>query len=294
LCSGQTSTISGSGAATYTLLPTGQNGVPPFTVSPLTTTAYTLVGTSPSGCISEAIASTSVFVNQTPTITINSGAICIGKSFTLIPSGASIYTLSSIFSIVTPTVSGISSYSAIGSSSSGCVSNVAISNLTVFALPTLTASTTKSVICINETTSISASGASTYTWNTSFVGSIITLSPTSTTAYTVTGTDMNGCVNTSTYTIKVSACLGINSLMGENGLIKIYPNPNSGTFNISINSVGENTSAIEIFNSLGQLVLSQKTDANSVEVDLRHQANGLYYLKIKNADQEIIKKIVKE
>ena len=71
-----------SGATTYTYS-SGSN-----VVSPLTNTSYSVTGTSALGCIGVSTAVSNVTVNTTPTITVNSGVICTGQSFTMSPSGA--------------------------------------------------------------------------------------------------------------------------------------------------------------------------------------------------------------
>lgn len=77
---------------------------------------------------------TNVYVNS-PSITINSGTICAGNSFTLSPSGAASYTYSSGSNIVTPTIT--STFFITGTDTSGCVSNApTIAQVTVIALPT--------------------------------------------------------------------------------------------------------------------------------------------------------------
>ena len=80
-----------------------------------------------------------------------------------------------------------------------------ITQLYTSALPTITTTTTASIICIGASTSITASGATTYTWMPgNLTGATITVSPTATTTYTVTGTNANGCVNTATRIITVN------------------------------------------------------------------------------------------
>lgn len=66
------------------------------------------------------------------------------------------------------------------------------------------ASATLSTICNGQSTTLSATGASSYVWNPGqFSGSSITVNPSSTTTYTVTGTT-SGCSGTSTVTITVN------------------------------------------------------------------------------------------
>ncbi|MBL7937111.1 MAG: LamG domain-containing protein, partial [Bacteroidia bacterium] len=97
ICSGQSFTLSPSGADTYTI--SGGNSI----VSPTADATYSVTGTDVNGCVSTSAAIASVTVNALPSISVNSGAICSGQSFTLSPSGADTYTISGGNSIVSPT-----------------------------------------------------------------------------------------------------------------------------------------------------------------------------------------------
>ena len=65
-----------------------------------------------------------------PTITVNSGAICAGQSFTINPTGANTYTIQGGNAVVSPSIS--STYTVIGTNAAGCQSDAfATSSLTV-------------------------------------------------------------------------------------------------------------------------------------------------------------------
>jgi gliding motility-associated-like protein len=59
------------------------------------------------------------------------------------------------------------------------------------------------VICAGETVSLSVSGALTYLWSTSQTDNPLVVTPSSTTTYSVTGTDGNGCTAEASVTITV-------------------------------------------------------------------------------------------
>jgi len=284
ICSGNSFTISPSGANTYTI--EGGNAV----VSPTANTSYTVIGTSTAGCVSQTFATSSVSVNSSPipTITVNSGAICAGNSFTITPSGASTYTFSSGNAIVTPTAN--TSYSVTGTSSLGCSAvSSAISNVTVNALPTVSVSSNASVICAGQSVSLTANGASTFTWNTSATGSVIAVSPSVTTSYTVNGTSINGCSNASTISQSVSDCEGIVTNQSGAALINVYPNPSNGEFTISTDSEMN----LSIVNNLGQVVSSVSFNAsNNYKASVSNLANGIYFVVGQNNNQSIKTKIV--
>lgn len=78
-------------------------------------------------------------------------------------------------------------------------------NLTINALPTVIVSASAGTICNGETTTLTATGASTYVWSNGSTGNSITVSPTTTTLFTATGTDSNGCTSSGGTTITVNA-----------------------------------------------------------------------------------------
>ena len=82
ICSGASVTLTGSGANTY-VYSSGST-----VVTPTTTTNYTVTGTNTvTGCSATAISTITVISN--PLITVNSGGVCTGGSYTITPSGAS-------------------------------------------------------------------------------------------------------------------------------------------------------------------------------------------------------------
>lgn len=214
-----------------------------------------------------------VTVAPTPTITVNSGAICIGNSFTITPSGANTYTIQGVFAIKTPTANA--SYTVTGTSSVGCVSSTfATSSVTVNSLPTINATTANTSICVGETATLTANGASTYAWNPGGAGTTITVSPSVTTTYSVIGTDANGCTNNAIVTQNVSLCTGINQITINNNGMTLFPNPSSS--NVTIETI-EEIKEVYIFNMLGDLVRTEKTNTFSVE----KLSSGIYIIHVK-------------
>ncbi|MDP2889742.1 MAG: T9SS type A sorting domain-containing protein, partial [Bacteroidota bacterium] len=74
---------------------------------------------------------------------------------------------------------------------------------------------------------------------------------------------------------------------------KVYPNPGNGVFTIESSGLQSGEKDIEIFDQLGQLILSQKSGfANKTEIDLSGKANGVYILKLKSNNGAYSKSIV--
>lgn len=248
------------------------------TVSLTNAGIYTLV-VSANSCSSSI--TTSVSISPTPSVSItpSTTSICAGQSLTLTASGANTYTWSNNSNspsiIVTPTAN--SSYSVSGSGTVVC-SGLAIKNITVHPLPSLSAVSNTSFICVGQSATLTANGASTYTWNTSSNSTSIIVSPTITTTYTVNGTNSFGCDNSTTIVQNVSTCTGIINLTSTDQLMDIFPNP----FNETLTIKGQENSVVEISNSLGQLILKEKLQSNMYTINTSSFAKGVYFIVVKN------------
>jgi len=201
ICAGSSATLTASGAAIYSW--NNGNNTPSITVNPTTTTSYSVTGTNAIGCTNSA--SATVTVNPLPNIGISASqtSVCPGQSTNLTGTGGTSYTWSTGASGTTITVSptSTSTYSVTGTDANNCsaTGSIVISTL---ASPVIT--TTNPSICEGSQATITASGAINYTWSDGSTGSQINVSPTSTTSYTVSGTDGSGCAGIATATVTVN------------------------------------------------------------------------------------------
>lgn len=197
ICSGNAASLNASGASAYSWNTSATTAG--ISVSPSTTTSYTVTGTS-NGCTNTKVAT--VLVNTTPTVTASNTSICSGNAAVLSASGASTYAwnTSATTASISVTPATTTNYTVTGTSN-GC-SNTKVVTVTVNTTPTV--SVNSATICSGNTANLSASGASAYSWNTSATTAGITVSPATTTSYTVTGTS-NGCSNTKVSTVTVKA-----------------------------------------------------------------------------------------
>ncbi len=283
ICSGESFTLLPTGATTYSI----QGGL--TIVSPISNSNYTVVGISAFGCISSNTATSSVIVNATPVISVNSGTICSGNSYTIFPAGAVTYTIQGGNAVVSPSVS--SSYTVIGTSVAGCLStNVAISNIIVNPTPTISAVSSSSILCAGQTASLTASGAITYTWNTMNTNFVIAVSPTVNTTYTVTGTNSTGCTNTISISQIVDLCTGISNANIQSSKTKLFPNPTCGIITIEL---PENSKVI-VLNSLSEVIYNENLILGQHSVDFSNICNGIYFVKVILNKKEEIFKLIKE
>lgn len=206
ICAGDVVALDGFGAATYNWMPGSLSGAT-VNDTPSSTTTYTVTGTDGSGCTgTETI---TVTVNPLPAVSAGAtpAVICEGESTSLSASGATSYLWTPGSSTGTPVTEApvtTTTYTVVGTDGNGCT-NSATALVTVNALPTVSASATPSTICSGETVTLDGSGASTYTWMPgSLSGASVTDTPASTTTYTVTATDVNGCTGTANTTVTVN------------------------------------------------------------------------------------------
>jgi hypothetical protein len=133
-------------------------------------------------------------------------------------------------------------------------------NITVNAVPSLSTSTTKTVICKGETSTLSVSGANTYTWSVNQqTTSTIIFSATASGSFsqTVTGQGLNGCKSTTVVVQQVNACLGLEDQMNTNALFSLYPNPGKSEFTLDLDHGAAETHLV-VFNLFGAKVFEQK------------------------------------
>lgn len=290
ICPGNSFTLSPTGASTYTY----SSGSP--VVSPASTTSYTVSGTSAAGCESSTSAVATITVSGTLTITITgNNTVCSGQAINLTAGGATTYTWNTgaTASTIAPTPTANATYSVIGAS--GSCTNTAVTNITVNSLPNVSASTNNTLICSGQTATLTANGASTYTWSTAENTSNINVSPLTQTTYTVEGTGANGCVNSAVITQSVSVCTDVNSLVNNTNQISIYPNPfnEKVIINAELN-YSDVESTIDVYNTLGSLVYTTVIKEEKTEIDLRNQAMGVYFINVTIDRVTSIHKVIKQ
>jgi hypothetical protein len=93
----------------------------------------------------------------------------------------------------------------------------------------------------------------------------------------------SGCTVTIPAAIQGSGCVQINmcaatdvrTIERDRG-ISVFPNPSNGIFTIDVNA---EIDAIEIYNVLGEQVLTKTVNANQLQVDLSTQPAGVYFIQ---------------
>ncbi|MGZ3864830.1 MAG: PKD domain-containing protein [Bacteroidia bacterium] len=215
------------------------------TASPAASGVYTVTVTDANTCVNTA--TVSAVINALPTITANSATICVGGSANLNTNGANTYTWSPGTGLnttngpaVTANPGSTTPYTITGTDGNNCI-NTGTATVTVNNLPVVNVAS--ATICIGGQTTLTATGANTYTWFpgtglSSTTGSTVTANPVTTTDYTITGD--NGCTGTTTATVTVNSlpaitassatiCPGIPGTLTANGSSLTYTWSNGAT-----------------------------------------------------------------
>ena len=198
ICSGTSTTLTATGATTYSWNTGATTST--LNVSPTTTTVYTVTGTT-NGCTSNK--TTTVTVSSTPTISSTSSTICAGGTATLTASGGTSYTWtpgSTTNATLAVSPGSNTTYTVTGSN--GTCTSTATGSVTVSGALSITSNSTS--ICSGSTATLTAAGATTYTWlPMSTNGSSVTVNPTSNTTYTIVG--LSGtCTGSTTVNVGVT------------------------------------------------------------------------------------------
>jgi gliding motility-associated-like protein len=235
VCSGNVASYSispAAGAASYTW--TAPAGAQVISGQGSTMVTIQFAGSSGNVCVSGingcgpgAAVCSSVTVIPSPVVVVTpaSATICAGSFVTLSASGASTYSWSPSVAISSNTMATIVAgpsnditYSVTGTAANGCTGTASVS-VKVNPLPQVNITSNAPSICSNGSATLTASGASSYTWSpagslSSSNGSTVVAQPTVSTTYSVSGTSSLGCQNQSAFTLKVysappSAPLGV-------------------------------------------------------------------------------------
>lgn len=143
-----------------------------------------------------------------------------------------------------------------------------------------------SMACQQQTVTLTANGAASYTWAASFTGNSLVLLPVANAVYTVTGSSFLGCINTASFALSVVNCTGLRE-NGDPVQPRLFPNPSYGPVVVDDSEVSE----FSLLNSEGQLVAIFK---NSAPADLSFLPKGLYMIQFKKENHTYHSKLILE
>ena len=215
------SNVSCNGLTDGTVNLTGSGGTPSYTflwsngattedLSGLAAGTYTVVLTDVNGCtVGDSITITEPAVLAATTTTTSNPTTCLGTNGMIditVTGGTTGYTYlwSNGVTSEDQTALAAGTYSVTVTDANACSASVTSVTLTDPALPSVTISGT-STICNGTSTTLTGAGAVSYVWTGGPSTATNTISPTTSTTYTVTGTDANSCSNTATQLVTVNS-----------------------------------------------------------------------------------------
>lgn len=201
-----------------------------------------------------------IFTN--PTINVGSDqTICLGSAATLTASGGVAYNWSPATGLSSPTVANPSAspttsttYTVTTTDANGCMASDMVF-VTVNPVPNVNAGMDE-LICFGGSTSLFGSGATTFNWTpaTGLSSSTVanpSANPTSTTTYTLTGTDAFGCVASDMVTITVNPQIiltdnvtNVSCNGGTDGAISITPSGGQPAYTYFWSPIGATTAVV--------------------------------------------------
>ncbi len=246
---------------------------PQINVSPLVSSQYSITVTSPEGCTSTGVVPITVNPNPSASIIPSSGAVCLGSSATLtvntdIPVTEYLWNTAETTPIIVVTPAVQSNYTITVTTGFGCTGTADIL-IGVNALPVVGISSPDTSICFGSSTDLMATSnhpSTTFEWSTGATGALISVTPSLTETYTVTGTDINGCTGVDVIEVVVN----------PNPVVSITPNQSEVCEGMSIDltasssnpntgfvwSTGETTTLITVTPATTTTYYVTGTDAN--------------------------------
>lgn len=262
MCDNAQEVLTASGADTYTWN-TGAT-TSSITITPTVTTIYTVTGTDAIGCI--ATKSYTMNVQPSPTVQVSGStvAVCPGQTVALSATGSgALFIWSDGFIGANHTVQASSVnpvYTITNTYTNSCFTQITYT-LNVLPGPTL-AIAGNTVVCDKTLATFTASGASSYVWNSGLTSPVNSFIVTTPTTITVVGTSTNGCVDSLSKSIIVAQtptvtilgndtiCQGAaaNLVANSTGTVSYSWNSGAITQSISVTPIGTFTYAVIVSN----------------------------------------------
>ncbi|MBU0489311.1 MAG: PKD domain-containing protein [Bacteroidetes bacterium] len=230
LCLNDTLLLHAAGANTYIWAPSlGLNTSTGSDVLafPTSSVSYTVTGTDINNCSASNVATISILPLPNVSVQPQDTSFCPGQSVVLNAGGAISYSWSPFATLsastgqsVTSTPQHTTPYTVTGTDNNGC-RNTASAHVVVYPNPSIMLPAFPS-ICPGGSVTLTVSGGIAYTWApplglSASVGSSVVASPVTTTTYSLTTLDVNGCTYDTTMVVQVNTNLVITPLVSNPG-----------------------------------------------------------------------------
>ena len=295
---GSATVVAGGGTPTYTYL-WAPSGATTATSSGLVAGSYTCTITDAYGCttaVNTTVAEPGVLVGSGSTVS----PLCNGGNGTATVyagGGNPLYTYlwaPSGGTAATTTAVPAATYTCTITDANGCTTTVSNTINEPAALTTLMGTTSEYFAANGTATAYPSGGTAPYsflwapTGGTAQVASGLVAG-----TYSVTVTDVNGC--TVTNSVVVTSVVGVSSIDADNS-INVFPNPNSGEFDMVLNATENTNYTIVLTNVLGQVVYTETLENFSgnytKHFDVNSNGKGVYLMSVRSANHQVVRKIV--
>ncbi|MBC7865452.1 MAG: HYR domain-containing protein, partial [Bacteroidia bacterium] len=254
--------------------------------------------TAANGC--DSVVTTVLSVIPSPTVSISSNLTaieCQGSVDTLIANGANTFswsTSSANDTIIITHATGTTQWIVTGTDPNGC-SDIDTVSITGVSIPTpVFFDLSPDTVCLNAGNisltggvpmggMYSGAGVTGSNFNSFSAGS-------GTHFITYSVLNANGCISSDSALMLVDLCLGTANNLKLNSGAVIYPNPSNGNFILESTSNGE----LEIYNSLGEIVLKQKIQTGKNKLKIETAQNGIYLAKVYSENGMQVIRVVKQ
>jgi hypothetical protein len=165
--------------------------------------------------------------------------------------------------------------------------------VTVTPKPTVSITASKLIACPNDTIILTATGATTYTWDNNSTNAVRTVNPTANTSYSVTGTK-NNCSASATVSIviKTTGCdTGVEDLEATN--VSVYPNPASMNVQIVGEELMQYYQSMTVVDLTGRTVIEMPIRSNEESINVSNLVNGIYFVNLQGKQTKTVKIEVK-
>jgi len=229
--------------------------------------------------------SLSVWLNHYPVIVGPASPSCAGTAVTLTASAQGLASVSwNINGLNTPVIAvspttNTTYVATITNTLAGCTATAAFM-ISTLPLPSVSAVSSSTLLCIGQSASLAASGAVSYNWSNGSTATVVTVQPIATTVYTLSGTGSNGCTAKVTITEMVSACTGITgNSSGETGL-RVFPNPANSVVQLLYDNNSSSELELHVYNALGVEIHNSTISGQNTTIDLSQHPAGVYLYSV--------------
>ncbi len=299
ICFGETITVTGGGADSYSWDPADIEDGVAYTPSETGEFTYTVTGTdATTTCTNEA--SIDVVINDLPEVEAiaSSEELCDGDELTLTGSGAVDYSwdMGAEDGVAFTPEIGTTTYTVVGTDDNGCEKEATV-EVVVHELPEVTATADQDEVCFGAQVTLTGDGADTYVWDPADVtdGEPYTTTMAGINTFTVTGTDVNGCENTATVDVTVLDEIVVtytttDEIMGGDGAVDIDVSGGTPayTFDWDNDGTGDFDDTEDLTDLVGGtytvIVMDENECTTTVEIDVNSQlgigANGMTQVSV--------------